>query len=121
MIFRACPLLPLLCVIRIGREISARYYSMRPGSLSARFAIIRAREVTKMSDTATLEFQNDEIVPRWEAVRVAEKMDIAAAIQVIRMGFATDPIARWVYPDITEYMTIFPDFINGMAGRSFEQ
>ncbi|HTH36801.1 MAG TPA: GNAT family N-acetyltransferase [Pyrinomonadaceae bacterium] len=73
-----------------------------------------------MSDIATLEFQNDEFVPRSKAVRVAEKMDIAAAIQVVRMSFATDPIARWVYPDITEYMTIFPDFINGMAGRSFE-
>jgi RimJ/RimL family protein N-acetyltransferase len=74
-----------------------------------------------MSDTATLEFRNDEFVPRSDAVRVAEKIDIAAAIQIVRMGFATDPVARWVYPDITEYMTNFPDFINGMAGRSFEK
>jgi hypothetical protein len=74
-----------------------------------------------MSETATLEFQNDAFVPRSEAVRVAGKMDISAAVQVVRMGFATDPVARWVYPDITDYMTLFPDFINGMAGRSFEQ
>ncbi len=75
----------------------------------------------KMSDTATLEFQNDEFVPRSEAVRVVEKMDIAAAIQAVRMGFATDPVARWVYPDITDYMTVFPDLINGLAGRSFQE
>ena len=74
-----------------------------------------------MSETSTLEFQNDEFVPRTEAVRVAEKLDIAAAIQVVRMGFATDPVARWVYPNITDYMTVFPDFINGMAGRAFQQ
>ncbi len=74
-----------------------------------------------MSETTTLEFQNDEFVPRSETVRVAENSDIAAAIQVVRMGFATDPVARWVYPDITDYMTVFPDFINGMAGRAFKQ
>ena len=74
-----------------------------------------------MSETATLEFQNAEFVPRSQAVRVAEKMDIPAAIQVIRMSFATDPVARWMYPDISDYMTVFPDLINGMAGRAFEE
>ena len=73
-----------------------------------------------MSETTTLEFQNDEFVPRSQPVRVAERFDIPAAVQVVRAGFITDPVARWVYPDITEYMTVFPDFISGMAGRSFE-
>lgn len=36
------------------------------------------------------------------------------------MGFSTDPVARWIYPDSHQYLTHFPKFIRGFAGKAFE-
>ena len=42
------------------------------------------------------------------------------AISTIVLGFAADPMARWVWPDPSEYLTIMPRFINAFGGRAFE-
>jgi ribosomal protein S18 acetylase RimI-like enzyme len=36
------------------------------------------------------------------------------------MAFGTDPVARWVYPESSQYLTYFPSFIRAFGGRAFE-
>jgi ribosomal protein S18 acetylase RimI-like enzyme len=36
------------------------------------------------------------------------------------MAFSTDPVARWVYPESSQYLTHFPNFIRAFGGRAFE-
>lgn len=45
----------------------------------------------------------------------------AAAMGVITLAFSTDPVARWMYPDPSEYLRHFPEFIRAFAGQSFEK
>lgn len=54
------------------------------------------------------------------SVFAASRLDEASAVGVVTMGFSTDPVARWVYPDPSEYLNWFPSFIRAFAGRSFE-
>ena len=42
------------------------------------------------------------------------------AISTIVLGFAADPMARWVWPDSSEYLRIMPRFVNAFGGRAFE-
>lgn len=42
-----------------------------------------------------------------------------AATGVITLAFATDPVARWMYPDPDQYLEHFPSFVRAFAGRSF--
>ena len=50
-----------------------------------------------------------------------QKVDAAAATGVITLAFASDPVARWMYPDPNQYLNYFPQFIRAFAGKSFEQ
>lgn len=43
----------------------------------------------------------------------------AAAIDIIALAFAADPIARWVFPDPHVYLTTVPDFVGAFAGGAF--
>lgn len=52
-----------------------------------------------------------------KAVTVEEQNQAAA---VVMMGFSTDPAARWMYPNVFEYLTHFPKFIKYFAGQAFE-
>lgn len=45
----------------------------------------------------------------------------AAATGVITLAFATDPVARWTYPDPDQYLEHFPAFVRAFAGRSFSK
>jgi ribosomal protein S18 acetylase RimI-like enzyme len=36
------------------------------------------------------------------------------------LGFAADPMARWVWPDSSEYLRIMPQFVKAFGGRAFE-
>jgi GNAT superfamily N-acetyltransferase len=44
----------------------------------------------------------------------------ANAINTIVLGFSADPMARWVWPDPSEYLRIMPRFVNAFGGRAFE-
>jgi ribosomal protein S18 acetylase RimI-like enzyme len=44
----------------------------------------------------------------------------ASAISTIVLGFAADPMARWVWPDSSEYLRIMPQFVKTFGGRAFE-
>ena len=54
--------------------------------------------------------------PRYAGV--AEASDAAA---VILLAFAGDPVARWIYPSLSQYLEHFPKFIQAFAGRAFER
>ena len=44
----------------------------------------------------------------------------ASAISTVVLGFAADPMARWVWPDSSEYLRIMPQFVKAFGGRAFE-
>ncbi|XIA62079.1 hypothetical protein ACFIOY_20610 [Bradyrhizobium sp. TZ2] len=41
--------------------------------------------------------------------------------QTIVLGFAADPMARWVWPDSSEYLRSMPQFIKAFGGRAFDR
>ena len=44
----------------------------------------------------------------------------ASAISTIVLGFAADPMVRWVWPDSSEYLRKMPQFVKAFGGRAFE-
>lgn len=40
-------------------------------------------------------------------------------VSTILAAFATDPLARWVYPNIDEYLREFRPFVHAFAGQGF--
>jgi ribosomal protein S18 acetylase RimI-like enzyme len=53
-------------------------------------------------------------------VRSADASTQASAINTIVLGFAADPMTRWVWPDSSEYLRIMPRFVKAFGGRAFE-
>jgi len=44
----------------------------------------------------------------------------AAVENTMALGFSTDPVARWVWPDGHTYLTHFPGFASAFGGGCFE-
>jgi ribosomal protein S18 acetylase RimI-like enzyme len=44
----------------------------------------------------------------------------ASAISTLVLGFAADPMTRWVWPDPAEYLRMMPRFAKAFGGRAFE-
>ena len=44
----------------------------------------------------------------------------ATVISTIVLGSAADPMARWAWPDSSEYLRIMPQFVMAFGGRAFE-
>ena len=38
----------------------------------------------------------------------------------IVLGFAADPMARWVWPNSSEYLRMMPQFVRAFGGPAFE-
>lgn len=53
-------------------------------------------------------------------IKAATREEANQAMAVVLMGFSTDPAARWMYPDVLDYLTHFPKFIKLFAGKAFE-
>ena len=53
-------------------------------------------------------------------VRSADAGLQASAISTIVLGFAADPMTRWVWPDSSEYLRMMPRFVKAFGGRAFE-
>jgi ribosomal protein S18 acetylase RimI-like enzyme len=53
-------------------------------------------------------------------VRSASADIQASTINTIVLGFAADPMTRWVWPDSSEYLRIMPQFVMAFGGRAFE-
>ncbi|MGO1075144.1 GNAT family N-acetyltransferase [Inquilinus sp. CA228] len=52
-------------------------------------------------------------------VAVVEPAESERAVATILLAFATDPMARWTYPDPQQYLLHFPGFIRGLGGAAF--
>jgi ribosomal protein S18 acetylase RimI-like enzyme len=62
----------------------------------------------------------DDIMTAEPEVKSAGSNIQASTISTIVLGFAADPMARWVWPDSSEYLRIMPQFVNAFGGRAFE-
>ena len=62
----------------------------------------------------------DDIMTAEPEVKSAGANIQASAISTIVLGFAADPMARWVWPDSSDYLRIMPQFVKAFGGRAFE-
>ncbi len=53
------------------------------------------------------------------AIRTAAQADEIPAIDTIVLAFATDPVARWMWPDPHQYLTSMPSFTRAFGGGAF--
>ena len=53
-------------------------------------------------------------------VKSADASIQKTAISTIVLGFAADPMTRWVWPDASEYLEVMPRFVKAFGGRAFE-
>jgi GNAT superfamily N-acetyltransferase len=59
-------------------------------------------------------------MPAAPEVKSADASTQASVISTIVLGFAADPMTRWVWPDSSEYLRIMPRFVKAFGGRAFE-
>jgi ribosomal protein S18 acetylase RimI-like enzyme len=53
------------------------------------------------------------------AVRATTAVDEAAAIEIIVLAFAADPVARWTWPELHQYLAGMPKLVRAFAGHAF--
>lgn len=51
----------------------------------------------------------------------ASASDKTSVINTIVLAFATDPMARWPWPDASQYLDIMPQFIRAFGGSAFQR
>lgn len=51
---------------------------------------------------------------------MATAADRERALKTLVLGFAADPIARWIWPEPEKYLTQMPRFAEAFGGRAFE-
>jgi ribosomal protein S18 acetylase RimI-like enzyme len=56
-----------------------------------------------------------------EPIFAGPESPAAAATGTITLAFASDPVARWTYPDPDQYLNHFPAFVRAFAGGSFTE
>lgn len=54
-------------------------------------------------------------------IKAADKARRSSVIATITLGFASDPVARWVWPDPAVYFDVQPKFVDAFGGNDFEQ
>ncbi len=61
-------------------------------------------------------------LPTGEIERIIPSLlsERSSVVGTITMAFSTDPVARWMYPDPSEYLDWFPSFVRAFAGAAFE-
>jgi len=53
-------------------------------------------------------------------IHVVEPDDAARAVSLQLMAFGADPVVRWLWPEPHDYVSHFPAFVRGFAGRAIE-
>ena len=53
-------------------------------------------------------------------VKIATQREAEQCIALIVLAFGSDPAARWLYPDPSQFLAYFPRFVRAFGGRSFE-
>lgn len=51
----------------------------------------------------------------------ATASDRERAVNTLILGFAADPVARWIWPDPETYLKLMPRFAEAFGGRAFEE
>lgn len=46
--------------------------------------------------------------------------DRERVLKTLVLGFAADPVARWIWPEPEKYLTLMPRFAEAFGGRAFE-
>lgn len=54
--------------------------------------------------------------PDQRSIFAAGDANTLSAVAAITMGFSTDPVARWMYPEPAQYFGWFPRFVRAFAG-----
>jgi ribosomal protein S18 acetylase RimI-like enzyme len=54
-------------------------------------------------------------------VRIATRADEAAVVDVITLGFATDPMARWSFPNPQTFLAQMPVLVRAFGGKAFDE
>jgi GNAT superfamily N-acetyltransferase len=62
-----------------------------------------------------LQFVND---PSFAPV---PRHDEGRAYQTLVSAFMDDPVERWLYPELPQYLTCFPQFLAAFGGRAFDE
>jgi GNAT superfamily N-acetyltransferase len=70
--------------------------------------------------TGAQEALGDHTMSGAPEVKSADASIQATAISTIVLGFAADPMTRWVWPDSSEYLRRMPGFAKAFGGRAFE-
>jgi len=52
-------------------------------------------------------------------IEKAEATNEALAVATLVAAFAADPAVRWMYPDVEQYYSHFPDFVRAFGGKAF--
>jgi ribosomal protein S18 acetylase RimI-like enzyme len=53
-------------------------------------------------------------------VWVAASGDRRSIIDVITLGFVTDPMARWTLPNPAQYLAVMPELVDAFGAKAFE-
>ncbi len=54
------------------------------------------------------------------AIDTVSESDQDRAIQTIALGFSTDPVQRWIWPEASVFLSAKPRFVRASAGSAFE-
>ena len=49
------------------------------------------------------------------------EVEQAKAYGTLASAFTDDPVERWLYPELQEYLTHFPEFLAAFGGRAFDE
>lgn len=55
-----------------------------------------------------------------QIIKTASTADEGPVIDALKLAFAADPAARWVWPDPHQYLEGFPKFAKAFGGRAFD-
>ncbi len=52
-------------------------------------------------------------------IEAADAADSAGIIDTLVLGFAADPVMRWLFPEPKDYLAAFPDILRLFGGGAF--
>lgn len=52
-------------------------------------------------------------------IRTATAADVEPTIAAMVLAFSADPPARWIYPDPSQYLIHYPNFVKAFGGQAF--
>jgi ribosomal protein S18 acetylase RimI-like enzyme len=72
-----------------------------------------------MSSAAKLKQKKKSEIEPTRVVKTASDTNAEEVIDTLVMAFASDPVARWMYPTPNEYLQHFPKLVQAYGGKAF--